>query len=102
MASELFPVLNQQNCRPRERKTMPRSVPWCIVEPWRDQAYVNHGQTLERLAERGGLSPEELFAVAHGLGLRSLTNGSIDEQAAIDWLNAALKQHDTERKDDAK
>jgi hypothetical protein len=100
MANELFPVLNQQNCRPSERKTMPRSVPWSLVEPWREQAYANHEQTLERLAERGGLAPEELYAVAHGLGTRKLIDGSIDEQAAIDWLNAALKQHDAERESD--
>lgn len=40
-----------------------RSVPWRLVEPHTTQAYKNHGQTLEGLASRGGLSWEELFAV---------------------------------------
>lgn len=66
---------------------MPRDVRWELVEPWREQAMRNHGQTLERLAERGGLSPEELYLAAHGLCIRDI--GSIDEQAAIDWLIAA-------------
>jgi hypothetical protein len=94
MTDRRFPVLNQQNCRPQERKTMPRSVPWSLVEPWREQAQLNHGQTLERLAERGGLAPEELYAAAHQLGLRSLTDGSIGEQQAIDWIVATLAASD--------
>lgn len=36
------------------------SVPWEIVEPIRSFALRCHGQTLERLAERGGLSRTEL------------------------------------------
>ena len=36
---------------------------WDMIEPHREQAHRNHGQTLERLAERGGLGPEELVAV---------------------------------------
>jgi lambda repressor-like predicted transcriptional regulator len=39
------------------------NVPWEIVEPHREQAMRNHYQTLERLAERGGLSVDELAAV---------------------------------------
>lgn len=42
------------------------SVPWSLVEPHRDWARLNHGQTLERLAERGGLCPVELWMVIHG------------------------------------
>lgn len=78
-----FPVLDQQNCHPRDRKTMPRDVPWEFVEKFRAQAERNHDQTLERLAERGGLSPEEMWLAAHGHGLFKV---KIDEQAAIDWL----------------
>lgn len=81
-----FPVLNQQSCRPSERKTMPRSVQWAFVEKFRIQAEENHDQTLERLAERGGLAPEELWLAAHG---QSLFRKKIDEQAAIDWLYEA-------------
>lgn len=44
----------------------PRSVPWDLVEPGRDQAMRNHDQTLERLAERGGLAPCELRCALEG------------------------------------
>lgn len=62
---------------------MPRSVPWSFVERFRARAERNHSQTLERLAERGGLAPEEMWLAAHDHGL---FKGKIDEQEAIDWL----------------
>ena len=46
----------------------PRSVLWPAVAPHEKQALENHGQTLERLAQRGGLSPRELLAVLRGVG----------------------------------
>lgn len=50
----------------------PKSVPWSLVEPHAAQAASNHGgQTLERLAERGGLCPSELYAVVHDQRWRS-------------------------------
>lgn len=66
---------------------MPRSVPWSFVEKFRQQALVNHDQTLERLAERGGLSPEEMYLAAHGRKLFPYC--AVDEQTAIDWLYEA-------------
>jgi uncharacterized protein (DUF1501 family) len=48
----------------REVLDCPTSVPWDLVGPHERQALRNHsGQTLVRLAERGGLSPDELVAV---------------------------------------
>jgi len=41
----------------------PTSVPWSLVKPHELQAHVNHEQTLERIAARGGLAPFELVAV---------------------------------------
>lgn len=42
----------------------PTSIPWKMVEPHDEQSQRNHGrQTLRRLAERGGLSPQEAVAV---------------------------------------
>lgn len=35
------------------------SLPWAMIAPHEAQAKTNHGQTLEQLAERGGLSPSE-------------------------------------------
>jgi len=41
----------------------PTAILWDHIESHRKQAMRNHDQTLERLAERGGLSPQELVAV---------------------------------------
>lgn len=58
MSDKLFPVL--VSGPPDRNKTY---VPWSLLEPHRAQALKNHGQTLERLAERGGLSVCEIAAV---------------------------------------
>ncbi len=39
------------------------AIPWFVVEARRAQAYVNHGQSLEQLADRGGLAWAEMLAV---------------------------------------
>ncbi len=61
-----FPVLwphRRSEVEKLEALGCPRSVPWAIVAPHEEQARRNHGQSLTRLAERGGLSPAELVAV---------------------------------------
>lgn len=35
------------------------AIPWSMIEPCEKQAQLNHDQSLERLAERGGLAPCE-------------------------------------------
>lgn len=60
------------------------SIPWRLVEPHRAQAVRNHGQTLERLHERGGLSPVELWHVVHGSDWKS---NSITKESAYQWLH---------------
>lgn len=44
----------------------PQLVPWWLLAPFEPQAIENHGQTLERLNERGGLDPSEMLAVIEG------------------------------------
>lgn len=61
-----FPIIEPYG--PLERKQhgdfrIPRWIRWSLIEPHREQARLNHGQTLERLAELGGLCPHELVAV---------------------------------------
>ena len=57
---EAFPILSEfHNWR--------ESVPWDFVAPHESQAKRNHSQSLKTLAERGGLSPVELYAVIRGL-----------------------------------
>lgn len=38
-------------------------IPWRMLDPHAAQAQTNHTQTLERLAERGGLAPAEALAI---------------------------------------
>lgn len=52
----LFPVLE-----PRQKQQV--YIPYNIIAPHEAQAMRNHSQTLQRLAERGGLSWTEILAV---------------------------------------
>ena len=40
-----------------------KEVPWDILIDHEQQAISNHGQTLKRLAERGGLHPIEMASI---------------------------------------
>jgi hypothetical protein len=42
---------------------VPDSIPWEAISTHEHQARANHGQPLDLLAQRGGLSPYELLAV---------------------------------------
>ena len=77
-----------------------QSIPWEMIAPHEAQAKHNHDQTLERLAQRGGLSAYEAVAVLTGRSLRwGLVNGKADEVEANltlinmvkDWLSAKDK-----------
>lgn len=43
------------------------SVPWAFLAPHEHQAQRNHGQSLKRLAERGGLGVSEAISIIKGL-----------------------------------
>jgi hypothetical protein len=51
MSERMFPIMGYHD------------IPWRAIAPAEKQAQENHGQSLERLAERGGLSPCEACAV---------------------------------------
>ena len=62
-----FPILLQYYGDEKQKlmgvlKDYPKSVPWEMVEAHRKQIESNHSQSLEQLAERGGLSPGEMLA----------------------------------------
>lgn len=97
-SARTFPVL-WQSLRSDDKATLsslgvPRCVPWGFVEPHEKQAWTNHGQTLARLAQRGGLSPAELLAIATGRGLREMW-GVTDVEAAS-RLMELLREYDKE------
>lgn len=58
-----FPILYGFRKRTTRTDPGPTSVPWAMVAQHEARALKNHGQTLSRLAERGGLDPVELLAV---------------------------------------
>lgn len=63
---KLFPVLWQGDkgyIQTLRDLGCPRDVPWDFVADHRERCLKNHGQTPERLAERGGLAPCEMVAV---------------------------------------
>jgi hypothetical protein len=66
----------------QRQRGLPRSVPWSVAEQAREQAYRNHEQTLERLAQRGGLCPRELLTALRGHGLRLFATEA-DAEAAL-------------------
>lgn len=55
------------------------SIPWEVVEKHRLQALVNHQQTIERLAERGGLSWYEMYYVINDIHFNTKLNISEEE-----------------------
>lgn len=66
----------------------PRSIPWALIAPHEAQAKENHDQTLERLAERGGLDPDEAVAVLEDREWRPM-----DFEESIKALLALLEAH---------
>lgn len=61
-----FPVLMDDRER-RAHPAAPQDVPWAFLDRHEYWASRNHcGQTLRRLAERGGLCPSEMVAIAEG------------------------------------
>ena len=78
------------------RDKCPPSVDFRTVEPYEAQAQRNHGQTLQRLSDRGGLSPEELIAVMEGRSyfdlLESLRSKRMTDEYAVDRLLELLER----------
>jgi len=86
-----FPILQGQtdeayNAR-RNHTPYPVSVAWDLVKDHEQQAALNHSQSLKRLAQRGGLSPAELWCVVHDKDLQAMRN-EISEMQAIKWLRS--------------
>lgn len=91
MSRAVFPLLDQgRKSREMREDPHPAGVPWAFVEPHHAQAMINHDQTLNRLADRGGLSPQEMLAVVEGWTLREVTIKRISDDDAIDRLHVKL------------
>jgi len=70
----------------RDDCRLPGAVPWALVAPHEEQAHRNHGQTLERIDQRGGLSIRELHAVCHDKHWHPV----VEEAVAVEWLLALM------------
>jgi hypothetical protein len=76
------------------------TVPWLMLAPHEQQAVDNHGQTLQRLAERGGLGWAEMLCVLEGRSWqkRSVSSDELAKPkvlalvAAFDAARAKLKE----------
>lgn len=65
-------------------------IPWDFAERARAQAFKNHDQTLERLAERGGLDPVEFFGAANGKSWIEVHY--LDHDACLEWIKSEVKK----------
>jgi hypothetical protein len=85
-----YPILQGQTeeayAARRNGTPYPRSVPWDLVKDHEKQAQHNHSQSLERLAQRGGLSPMELWCVVHDKDFYDHGEWRMTEAKAIEWL----------------
>ena len=66
-----------------DHERCPRFIPWDNVEMYQDSAKQNHDQSLERLAERGGLTPKELICVIEN---RKWNDSAVSESQAVKKL----------------
>lgn len=93
MSEQRFPILRSYEER-RKRPDYPRSVPWSLIAAHERQAQLNHcGQTLERLAQRGGLSPWEMVAVVTDKRLQEMDNSAGSRERAGDRLLELLAEY---------
>lgn len=83
MPREFMPILQRPDYH----------LPWALIEPHAAQAMRNHGQTLERLAERGGLGFSEAYCVLNDLGLHTFKHDDSAQHNCRVWLDWAIGAH---------
>jgi hypothetical protein len=88
MSERMFPVLIQRRRPTMLERHMPMTVPWAMLAPHEKQALLNHDQTLEVLASRGGLSSCEMCAILEDRKWRQMSDESADNTLArkvLEW-----------------
>jgi Zn finger protein HypA/HybF involved in hydrogenase expression len=55
-----------------------KTIPMSRLLPFSNQAIVNHGQTLKKLNERGGLSLHEAYAICSKTGYRNIKHADVE------------------------
>lgn len=101
----MFPVLMDQKEKERLSKySIPDQLPIAFVNQFKKQIEKNHDQSIEKLAERGGLHPRELIAAIYGISLQTYF-GKVQEQLsdeqtifAINLITLKLKDFEKNEK----
>lgn len=65
-----------------------KSIPMLLLMPYERQAVRNHSQSLQRLAERGGLSAGEILGIIRGINWGELKIHPDDEAELIKWVES--------------
>ena len=76
-----FPLLSEM-----QNRFVKVGVPWEMAESARKQIEHNHGQTLERLAARGGLSYAELYCGVKGLSIGAILKNELPSDEQIEFV----------------
>jgi len=63
-----------------------KSIPMQLLVPYEKQALRNHGQSLQRLAERGGMAACEILGIVRELSWGELKVRPDDEAELIKWV----------------
>ncbi len=79
----LFPVLQPGYRQGEPGVCYPKSIPWALIEPYAQQAMRNHDQTLERLAERGGLCVQEIAWLLENTSWKNRTMATDRDAVAV-------------------
>jgi hypothetical protein len=98
MSSKYSLKVEEEKTRKFPVATTPRSdafIFWEMIEPHRKQALRNHGQSLERLAERGGCCPEELCAILEDREYRKMDKVEARDRLADLTSNFIIMQNMT-------
>jgi hypothetical protein len=66
----------------------PTSIPWDLIAPHERRADLNHGQTLQELARRGGLSVTEAVAV-----IQDRRWHRMEVRQAVEELNGLVERY---------
>lgn len=89
-----FPVHSDLQRLWRRHPDAPRSVPWRLLAPHEARVLSNHQQSLERLAERGGLSPGEIRCAVEDSSLRDHRWDADAQREDVEWLIEWLARDD--------
>ena len=70
----------------------PQTIPWAMLIPHETQAWINHGQTLEELARRGGLGWAEALAILQDKKWRDAIHSEKEAEPIVKGLVAEFME----------